>query len=203
MMSHEDLDVSRETFDRLQIYVDLLGKWNAKINLVSKSTLKDVWTRHILDSAQLLKLAPDHSKTWADLGSGGGFPGLVIAIMAIETNSPKKVLLVESDQRKAAFLRTIIRETDAPAEVLTDRIEDIAPLNADVISARALADLSTLLEFAERHMAKTGTALFLKGVQWEKELLSAQSEWNFEYRVDNSLTENGPVILGITGVSRV
>lgn len=202
MSSPEELNVSRETFERLATYVALLEKWNPKINLVSKSTLSEVWTRHIKDSTQILGLAPNPCKLWADLGSGGGFPGLVIAIMAMETKSPDQVVLVESDQRKSVFLRTVIRETGAPARVISDRIEDIPALGANVVSARALADLSDLLAFSERHLAPGGTSLFLKGAQWQKELKEAQSRWNFEHRVDTSQTEDGPVILTITGATR-
>ncbi|WP_135502754.1 16S rRNA (guanine(527)-N(7))-methyltransferase RsmG [Roseovarius aestuariivivens] len=198
-----DLDVSRETMDRLQLYAELLRKWNPRINLVSKSTLKDLWTRHIADSAQIAQIAPDTGAYWADLGSGGGFPGLVVSILGMETGHPTHVSLVESDVRKSAFLRTVIRETGAPARVINDRIEDIAPLGADVVSARALADLSTLLEFAHRHLLPGGTALFLKGAQWKKELPEAQSKWNFQHRIAKSKTEDGPVILSVTGVSRV
>ncbi len=203
MISAEDLNVSRETFEALRVYADLLEKWNPKINLVSRASLSELWTRHIMDSAQLMSLAPNPCKTWVDLGSGGGFPGLVIAIMALESGSPKEVILIESDARKCAFLRTVIRETGAKAIVMNQRIEKTDPLNADVLTARALADLADLLGFADRHLAADGTALFPKGVQWEKELTDAQSLWNFNYRVDTSLTEVGPVILSVTGVSRV
>ena len=203
MTTAEDLNVSRETFDALNTYAALLEKWNPRINLVSRSTLADLWTRHIQDSAQLMALVPHPCKAWVDLGSGGGFPGLVIAIMAKETGSPAQTILVESDTRKATFLRTVIRETQALATVINKRIEDIAPLNADVLSARALADLPALLGFAEQHLSPNGTALFPKGIHWEKELQDAQSRWKFDHRVDMSLTETGPVVLSVTGVSRV
>lgn len=202
MSSPEELNVSRETFERLSTYVALLKKWNPRINLVSRSSIDDVWSRHIMDSVQLFSLATKPCKIWADLGSGGGFPGLVIAIMAMEAGSPTEVVLVESDQRKSAFLRTVIRETGAPARVITGRIEDIKSLTADILSARALADLSGLLAFAQRHLAPNGTALFPKGVQWEKEVSNAQTQWNFDYEVVKSQTEDGPVILSVTGVSR-
>lgn len=198
-----NLNVSRETYEALQIYAALLEKWNPRINLVSRASLPHLWTRHIQDSAQLLALASHPCKIWADLGSGGGFPGLVIAIMALETGSPDQMILVESDHRKSAFLRTVIRETGARATVITDRVEDTAPLNADILSARALADLSVLLGFADRHLAPTGTALFPKGTHWQKEVAGAQSQWNFTHSVAKSQTETGPVILSVKGVSRV
>jgi len=196
-------DVSRETLDKLEHFADLLLKWNPRINLVSRSTVDDVWGRHILDSAQIHDLVPHPVGHWVDLGAGGGFPGLVIAILGAERESPGKVTLVESDVRKCAFLRTVIRETAAPAQVITDRIENIPPLQADVLSARALADLPKLLEFTDRHLASTGTGLFPKGASWKKELGDARSQWNFEARVAKSKTEDGPAILAITGVSRV
>ncbi|WP_371224809.1 16S rRNA (guanine(527)-N(7))-methyltransferase RsmG [Roseovarius sp. 2305UL8-3] len=199
----DGLNVSRETMSRLRIYADLLTKWNPRINLVAKSTLPDLWARHILDSAQIFDLAPHPVAHWADLGSGGGFPGLVIAIMADQKASPLRVTLVESDARKSAFLRTVIRETGAPARVISERIEVAEPLNADVVSARALADLSTLLDLSQRHLSPSGTALLLKGAAWEKELQAAQSLWNFSHRIAKSQTETGPVVLSVTGVSRV
>lgn len=203
MITAEMLNVSRETFAKLEAYAALLEKWNPKINLVSRESLGDLWVRHIQDSAQLHALAPNPCKTWVDLGSGGGFPGLVIAIMSLEHGSPEEVILVESDQRKATFLRTVIRELSLPARVICDRIEAIPALNADVLSARALAELDKLLEFAEQHLAPDGTALFPKGARWEKELQAAQTQWNFTHRVDKSLTETGPVILSVKGASRV
>jgi len=196
-------NVSRETQERLEIYATLLRKWSPRINLVAKSTLDDLWTRHIADSAQIFHLAPHPVDHWADLGAGGGFPGLVVAIMARGTGSPRHVTLVESDQRKCAFLRTVIRETGAPASVVAARIEDVDPLDADVISARALAHLTTLLEYADLHLAPGGTALFHKGRSWKKEIAEARSKWKFRHRVAKSDTETGPVILSITGASRV
>lgn len=202
-MSGQGLDVSRETSERLEIYATLLRKWNPRINLVSKTTLPNLWTRHIADSAQLYDLAPHPVDHWADLGAGGGFPGLVIAILAMETESPRRVTLVESDARKGAFLNTVIRETGVRASVIIDRIEETEALMADVLSARALADLPTLLGFAERHLAPGGTAIFPKGATWEKEVSAARKAWNFTCQVANSETEDGPVLLRITGVARV
>ncbi len=196
-------DVSRETIERLKIYEALLRKWNPKINLVANSTMSQLWSRHFLDSIQLVDFAPNPVEHWVDLGSGGGFPGLVVAIMAIETACPIQVTLVESDTRKCAFLRSVVRETGAPVAVINKRIEAIEPLKADVLSARALADLSKLLSYADRHLAQNGVALFPKGETWKKELSIARSKWNFDYQTVKSKTEDGPVILKITGVSSV
>jgi len=203
MSDVDGLNVSRETVERLKLYEDILHKWNPKINLVSHASLNDSWTRHILDSTQIHDLARHPVDHWVDLGSGGGFPGLVIAIMAIETKSPAKVTLVESDTRKCAFLRSVVRETGAPATIINDRIENIAGLEADVISARALADLSHLIGYANRHLAQSGMAVFPKGASWAKELSIAQRTWKFSHQVVNSKTGSGPVILSITGIDRV
>lgn len=194
--------VSRETKDRLNTYAALLEAWSPRINLVSRASLRQLRTRHFADSAQLIDLAPHPVGHWADLGSGGGFPGLVIAILARETGSPARVTLVDSDARKSAFLRTVIRETGAIATVRTDRIEALEPLAADVLSARALADLPALLGFAARHLEPDGLALFPKGARWQRELREAQSTWQFAHRVVTSRTDPDAVILRITGVAR-
>lgn len=196
-------DVSRETMERLETYEALLKKWNPAINLVSKSTLEDAWQRHIVDSAQIYELSEGEVDHWADLGSGGGFPGMVIAILAMEKLTPKRVSLVESDTRKCTFLRTVARETDTKVKIVNARIEDCLPLNADILSARALADLSALLSFADQHLSPPGRALFLKGASWQKELEDAQRAWRFDHQVVKSKTEDGPAILRISGVSRV
>jgi 16S rRNA (guanine527-N7)-methyltransferase len=198
----EQLNVSRETSERLHAYVELLEKWNAKINLVSKSSMAQVWTRHIWDSAQLLEVAP-YAPHWVDLGSGGVFPGLVIACLAAETAPEMKMTLIESDQRKAQFLRTVVRETGVRAKVIIGRIEGAAPQEADILSARALCDLTGLLGFAERHLGQGGTALFPKGVNWKKEVNDALTTWSFEHGQIKSKTESGAVILKIRGVTRV
>jgi len=197
------LDVSRETHQRLTLYAELLRQWTARINLVARSTLPDLWTRHFADSAQLYRLAPHPVDHWVDLGSGGGFPGLVIAILGMEAGSPARVTLVESDMRKAAFLATVIRQTGAPATVIARRAETLKPLGADVLSARALASLPVLLGHAERHLAPSGTALFPKGVSWEKECVAARDKWKFDARVATSETDDGAVVMSIKGVARV
>lgn len=197
------LDVSRETSDRLRLLANLLLKWNPRINLVSKSTLETLWTRHILDSAQIFDLVPHPVGHWVDIGSGGGFPGLVVAILAAEKDPSQTTTLIESDQRKCAFLRTVLRETGVSGAVLTKRIEQAEPQDADVLSARALADLSQLYEFAERHLSKSGTALFPKGVTWQKELREAEESWSFSHEVITSKSEPEAVILKLGDIRRV
>ncbi len=199
----EALNVSRETSDRLRLLADLLLKWNPKINLVSKSTLGDLWDRHIFDSAQIFDLVPHPVAHWVDIGSGGGFPGLVVAILAAEKDPEQKTTLIESDQRKCAFLRTVLRETGVPGIVMTKRIEEADPQNADVLSARALADLSQLCGFAERHLRLEGTALFPKGVTWQKELREAEESWSFSREVITSKSEPEAVVLKLGDIRRV
>lgn len=197
------LDVSRETLERLEAYGALLRKWNPAINLVSPHSLERLWERHFHDSAQIFKLAEAGAAHWADLGSGGGFPGLVIAILAKESRPDLRVTLVESDQRKAAFLATVLRALDLPASVVAQRIEKAAPLAANVLSARALAPLAQLFSFAERHLAVDGWMLFPKGARWRDEVAAAEKTWSFDMEAVQSQTESGAVVLKIKGLKRV
>jgi 16S rRNA (guanine527-N7)-methyltransferase len=202
-LTAESLNVSRETFERLEIYVDLLAKWNQRINLVAKSTLKEAWTRHIADSLQVFRALDHPAADWMDLGSGGGFPGLVVAIAAGDTGNPMQVTMVESDQRKATFLRTVLRETGTQGTVIAQRIEQVDPFGANIVSARALADLTTLMGFADRHLAPGGHCLFQKGKNWKSEVQSARTVWQFSYDAIPSKTESEAVVLKIEGLSRV
>ena len=196
-------DVSRETLDRLIRYGDLLSKWNPAINLVSKSTLPEMWTRHFADSAQLLDIADLDDGTWVDLGSGGGFPGMIVAILAAEKRPGLMVTCVESDQRKATFLRTVARETEIDVDVTADRIETLAPLGADVVSARALAPLPALIGYANRHLAPKGIALFLKGTGQAKEIDPALASWAFHLDTVPSRTDPQSTILKLRSIRRV
>lgn len=191
------VDVSRETLERLTIYLDLLIKWNPRINLVARATLGDAVHRHFKDSGQLAGIRPISSGTWVDLGSGGGFPGLVIAILLSETAPERSVVMIESDTRKATFLRTVIRDTGLSSKVLTDRIEEAPPQNAATVSARALAPLPKLMEFAARHLSASGNALFMKGENWQKELEDAQTQWQFSCTPHTSKTNPNAVVLEI------
>ncbi|WP_136443407.1 16S rRNA (guanine(527)-N(7))-methyltransferase RsmG [Pacificoceanicola onchidii] len=197
------LDVSRETKHRLEIYIDLLTRWNKKINLVSPNTLPEVWTRHVLDSAQLLSLSRQTSGSWVDLGSGGGFPGMVVAILTAEEKPDIQVTMVESDQRKSAFLRTVARETGLTIHVKSERIENTKLPPATIVSARALAPLNTLLGFVEQHIAPDGKALLPKGAQWEEEVATAKESWSFTSKVHKSKTNQDAVILEIGEISHV
>ena len=196
-------DVSRETSERLEIFASTLIKWNPKINLVSKRSLDELWTRHILDSVQVFKAAETASGKWLDIGSGGGLPGVIVAILAAESGTYSEVRLMESDQRKCAFLRNVARECGVPMTVVAERIEVANPEQSSVLSARALADLSDLLSFAERHLSVGGIAIFPKGISWKKEVDNALKQWRFDWEAIKSLTEPEAVILKIKGVERV
>jgi len=195
--------VSRETLDRLDVFAELVKKWNPKINLISKASISEIWPRHIMDSAQVFDIANIDSGHWVDLGSGGGFPGIVVAIIAKELAPGLRVSLVESDARKCAFLRTAIREFGIEASVFNERIEALEPLGADILTSRALADLTTLLMFAEMHLSTGGTALFHKGARWKEELGNAQSKWKFSSQAVKSTGDSNSAILKISGISRV
>lgn len=196
------VNVSRETIEGLEHFAALIEKWTAKINLISKGSLSDLWDRHILDSAQLLKICPRNIHNWLDLGSGGGLPGVVVAILAKELIPMLTMTMVESDKRKSVFLRTAIRELDLNATVLNARIEKLPPVRVDVISARALAELDVLLAFAEPHLTKNTVCLFQKGEKWEKELSKAQQSWSFQCDITKSKTQLGAIILKLGEVSR-
>jgi 16S rRNA (guanine527-N7)-methyltransferase len=190
------LNVSRETIDKLDHYATEVLRWNHAINLVSKTSVAGIWQRHILDSAQLFSLAESSGK-WADLGAGGGFPGLVLAIMG----APHMVL-VESDQRKATFLREISRQLSLTTTVLAKRIDAVEPLAAETVSARALASLTDLLGHVTPHLAANGRAVFPKGRGFEEELKLAQTEWAFEVTKIPSRTDPEAAILMIEHIRR-
>ena len=195
--------VSRETFLKLKEYEKLLTKWNSKINLVSKSTLRDFWNRHILDSVQVFCSIGEKTGKWADFGSGGGFPGLVLAILSDEFGVSNSLCLIEADVRKSVFLRTVCRELGLVVDVFNNRIEKISPMLVDVVSARALAPLKTLCFYAESHLNENGIAVFAKGENWESELLEAQKNWIFDYDVVTSKLHQGSVILVLRGIKSV
>jgi 16S rRNA (guanine527-N7)-methyltransferase len=196
-------DVSRETLARLEIYIALLRKWNPRINLVAPSTLPDVGTRHVADSAQLWPLRPPAAHLWLDLGAGAGFPGLVVAALAAEQAPEMRVGRVESDQRKAAFLAAVIREAELPAEVHAGRWERLPPKGADVVSARALAPLGELLKAVDKHRRPGGIGLFPKGETVHKEIAEASVRWRFDHKLVQSLTEPRAAILEIGACGRV
>ena len=195
--------ISALATERLQIFVGLLAKWNAAINLVSPASLAEVWTRHVADSAQVLDVAPIRRARWLDMGSGAGFPGIVIALITADTPNAVEMTLVESDKRKAAFLSTVSRETGVPMIIQAARIEAVAPQNADTVSARALAPLVRLCSFAERHLAPHGAALFLKGGRYDAEIAEARRTWSFALDIRRSSTDPAGVVLIMKDLRRV
>ena len=197
------LNVSRETFLRLKEFEKLLFKWNAKINLVSRSTLDNFWNRHVLDSAQFLSSVGEKAGKWVDLGSGGGLPGLVVAILSDEVEPVNKLFLVEVDARKAVFLKTVCRELGLKVEVYNNRIEELPPISANIVSARALAPLKTLCLYAKNHLEKDGVAVFAKGENWKAELVEAQKKWIFSYEAVKSTLHEGSVVLVLRGIKSV
>lgn len=196
------MNVSRETLDRFDELSALVLKWNSAINLVSKSSIRSMQERHFADSAQLFSLAGKF-ENWVDLGSGGGFPALVIAILAAESSPSAIVTMVESDNRKCEFLRHSSRQLSLKTVVINDRIENVKPLNADVVSARALAPLKKLCEYFDLHKSSRGIGIFPKGVHFQEELDIARQNWNLEYKAHPSLTDPSAVVLEVKDISRV
>ena len=190
-------NVSRETLEALTVYVALLEKWQPRINLISPASLPDIWHRHIFDSAQLLahmpELAPGEHRRILDIGSGAGFPGLVLAILGAG-----QVQLVESDQRKSVFLRTVIRELGLSANVFNQRIETLPACYPDVITARALAALPKLMRLIDSQIHHGLTCLFLKGVTAEEELTNFQTYSNMIPNLYPSLSRADGVIVKLT-----
>lgn len=196
-------DVSRETISRLDIYAGLVEKWNPAINLISKSTIGSLWQRHFHDSAQIYQLRQGSPRHWVDLGSGGGFPALVLAILSHEHSPEDRFTLVESDLRKSVFLQTVVRELGLNATVLAERIENIPALDADILTARALSSLDKLLGFAELHLNSNGFAIFPKGETYKKEIEAAVALWTFELEEITSETNSSGAILKIGDIARV
>lgn len=197
MSKETNIPVSRETKEKLEAFARLLEQWNGKINLVSPRDIGTLWSRHIQDSLQLVPYIPPQSQI-TDLGSGGGFPGLVIAIA---TDNP--VTLIESDQRKCAFLREASRICGANTTILPQRIERATPPRADIITARALASLSTLLGWAHPLLKENGFCLFLKGQKAPHELTEACQDWQMNYKTFPSITAPDGVLLKISEIRRV
>ena len=184
--------VSRETLDRLEVYHALLLKWQRTINLVAPASLDEAWARHFVDSAQLFEHMPQGATRWLDLGSGGGFPGLVLAAMGADTLT---VTMVESDIRKCGFLREVARAMGVKVNILSRRISEIPVQTADVISARALSGLDKLLDHAKPHLTANTRLLFPKGSAWREELETLPPRWQMICEPIPSLTHDDAVIL--------
>lgn len=182
--------VSHETMDKLDKYAKYLEEWSAKFNLVSRSTLPHIWSRHFIDSAQLVNSIPVGSKLTADMGSGAGFPGLVLSIMGVPG-----VHLIEATGKKANFLREVIQELKLDAVVVQQRVEEIRNIRADVITARALSPLPELLKLAHRLAKDDSICLFLKGKNADSELTESEKNWTFECDKLPSLSDNSGSVL--------
>ncbi|MEQ1753534.1 MAG: 16S rRNA (guanine(527)-N(7))-methyltransferase RsmG [Micropepsaceae bacterium] len=195
-----ELGVARETVSRLSTYVDLLCKKNEQLNLVAESTLQQVWRRHILDSAQLAELIPKDARTLVDLGSGAGFPGLVLAIML--SGRPGLVVhLVESIQKKCRFLDEVAAATGAPVQVHWTRAEALPGLKADIVTARAVAPLEKLLTMAYPFFRPRTIGLFLKGKSVSDELTLASKSWTLDSTPIPSRSDPSGTVLRVTGLS--
>lgn len=192
------LGIDDATRQRLEAFVALLVKWQARINLVAPASLADTWSRHILDSGQLFALMVGRPGPVLDLGSGAGFPGLVLAMMGRDD-----VVLVESDRRKAAFLQEAARVTGTKVTIEACRIEALRPIRAGIITARALAPVSDLLHYARPFADKSTLYLLLKGERAEDELTTARERWNMRLDKTPSLSDGRGVILRLEGVTDV
>jgi len=190
-------DLSTDVMARLSAYAELLVKWQTKINLVGPDTIPDLWHRHMADSVQLLSLIPVQSKRLVDLGSGAGFPGLVLSILGVPD-----VHLVESDSRKIAFLREVIRVTESSASLHESRAETLNSLQGDVVTARALAPLVRLLPLALPYVVEGGICIFPKGKGAEDELTEAGKEWIMGIQRVASVTDPLASILILREVQR-
>ncbi|MER8448318.1 16S rRNA (guanine(527)-N(7))-methyltransferase RsmG [Mesorhizobium sp. M1066] len=195
--------VSRETFDRLVAFEQMFQKWNRSINLVAQSTSGDVWQRHILDSAQLGRIEPVATR-WMDLGSGGGFPGLVMAFLLAERDGAS-IDLVESNRKKASFLQTVVGQFSLPARVVAHRIGDSHALvsTPQIVTARALAPLSTLLELSAPWLISGARGLFHKGRDYRTEVQESVHRWSFDLVEHPSVTDVGGVILELSNLRPV
>lgn len=189
--------VSRETLARLEAYAELLVHWAARINLVGRNTTADLWRRHFLDSAQLFAHVPARSQSLIDLGSGAGFPGLVLAILGVPG-----VELVEADARKCVFLREAARVAAAPVVIRNARIEAVPPHVVDVVTARGCAPLDRLLWLAQPFIGPDTVCLFPKGAQAMQELTAAQQAWTMDATFHDSCTDRRGVILCLRRVGR-
>ena len=195
-------DVSRETFHRLKTFESEFRRWSARINLAAPSTLPDLWQRHIVDSAQILPLGRD-ARLWLDLGSGGGVPGAVLAILLAERVGAR-MTLVESNMKKAAFLQTTLANLGAPARVIAKRIEDAPALvdQPDIVTARALAPLDQLLGLSAPWLERGAKALFHKGRDYAAEVANCHDAWQFDLIEHRSAVDANSVVLEISGLAR-
>ena len=193
----KSLKVSRETLNGFYEYETLLSKWNEKINLVSKNTLVDIWERHFLDSGQIIKHVEASGKRWVDVGTGAGFPGLVVALLLRDRKIDCDLVLVEKNPKKSFFLKEVIRKLNLSVEVVNNNIDTLEPLNADILTARAFSELNNLIEIAFCHRKKEGICLFLKGGNYRGELDKTLNYWFFDYDILDSLSSSSGKIIRV------
>ena len=189
-------NVSRETFDKLKTYEALLNEWQNKFNLVSNRSLKEAWVRHFLDSAQLLKYIPDNAKKLYDFGSGAGFPGMVLAILAAEKIPNLEVKLIESINKKTVYLNAVREACRLNVDIINDRVENIKLPKADIITSRAMCNLNQLLLYADIFVGKKTVMIFPKGKSYKEELIEAQRNWSFDFKIEkNEVCEDGVILI--------
>ncbi len=193
----EETNVSRETLERLKLYLDFLTRWQRAINLVGPKTLADPWRRHILDSAQLIPYLPSRESMIVDLGSGAGLPGLILSVLG-----QSNVHLVESDQRKAQFLKEAARNLGVDVTIHVKRIEVMGPISPDVLTARALAPLPLLLTLAQPFLRRNTICLFLKGRHGKDELTEAKKSWMMASQIFPSRSDPSASVLKLWEIER-
>ena len=189
-------NVSRETFSKLELYHESLLEWQNKFNLVSKNSIDDAWNRHFIDSIQLFKYIPGNAKNLLDMGSGAGFPGMVLAILFNDKTPYLKTTLVESINKKTLYLNHVKEITSTDVEIINGRVEQIKNRKFDVVSSRAMTSLVDLLEYAYPLLNKKGVCVFPKGKSWNEEIKVAKNKWNFDFEAfDSETSEEGKILL--------
>ncbi|MDC3087032.1 16S rRNA (guanine(527)-N(7))-methyltransferase RsmG [Paracoccaceae bacterium] len=193
----ENLNVSRETIKSFNQYETLLCKWNQKINLVSPNTLADLWVRHFLDSGQIINHVDASGKKWVDVGTGAGFPGLVVALLLRDRKIDCDIVLIEKNMKKVFFLNEVIRKLNLNVKIVNNNIDTIEPLNADILTARAFSELKKLIELTVRHRKQRGVSLFLKGENYRLELDKTLNYRFFDYDIFDSLSNSSGKIIRV------
>lgn len=199
----EKYDVSRETFLKLKLYETLLKEWQQKFNLVSNSSIEDAWNRHFEDSVQLFKYVPENAKLMYDFGSGAGFPGMVLAIMANEKTPYLKIKLIESIGKKTLYLNEVKNKTNTNVEIINDRIENLKAEKADVITSRAMASLTQLLEYTKKFCTTKTVCIFPKGKKFQDEIDEARKKFKFDCRIHDSEVSSEGKVLVISNISKI
>ncbi len=198
----EHFNVSRETLEGLQAYYDLLKIWSKRINLISLTTLDDFWTRHAIDSAQIVNIA-NNAKSWVDFGTGAGFPGLMIGAILKDRNIDYKIRLIDNNHKRCAFLREGARALGLNVDIQNAGVETVKPEKFDIVTARAFAPLNKLLDYSETYSQLGARLLFLKGEDVQSEIEKASTNWKFSCKIDKSISSNNGCILEVSELSRV